>query len=275
MPKSLSDLTNLTNVNIGSFSLARLLSAAAILLVCLLAIRLLMRLVRRLFARSTLDDRVKKYLIKGIRALLYFITVLIVVDALGIPTTSLVALLSVGSLGVTLAAEDILGNVAGGLVILSSRPFAIGDFIEADGISGTVEDITLNHTKLVTPAGQVVLLPNKTLSGSQMTNYTTLGRRRVSQTVTASYDAPTATVKAACFEALRRTDKILEDPAPSVYLTEYGSSAISYTIYCWTLPGDYWDVYYALGEELRSTFAEAGVEMTYDHLNVHIVENRS
>jgi small conductance mechanosensitive channel len=275
MPKSLSDLTNLTNVNIGSFSLTRLLSAAAILLVCLLIIRILMRLVRRLFARSTLDDRVKKYLIKGIRALFYFITVLIVVDALGIPTTSLVALLSVGSLGVTLAAEDILGNVAGGLVILSSRPFAIGDFIEADGTSGTVEDITLNHTKLVTPAGLVVLLPNKALSGSQMTNYSSLGRRRVSQTVTASYDAPTATVKAACFEALKRTDKILEDPAPSVYLTEYGSSSISYTIYCWTLPGDYWDVYYALGEELRNTFAEAGVEMTYDHLNVHIVENRS
>ncbi len=275
MPKSLSDLTNLTQLNIGSFSLGRLLSAGAILLVCLLLIRIIMRLVQRLFARGSLDERVKKYLIKGIRALLYFVTVLIVVDALGIPTTSLVALLSVGSLGVTLAAEDILGNVAGGLVILSSRPFTIGDFIEADGTSGTVEDITLNHTKLVTPAGLVVLLPNKTLSGSQMINYSSLGRRRITQTVTASYDAPTATVKAACFEALKRMDKLLEDPAPSVYLTEYGPSSISYSIYCWTLPGDYWDVYFALGEELRNTFAEAGVEMTYDHLNVHIVENRS
>lgn len=93
--------------------------------------------------------------------------------------------------------------------------------------------------------------------------------------VTASYDAPTETVKAACREALAQTEHILEDPAPSVYLTNYGDSSIEYTVYCWATPENYWDVYFALGERLRETFAAHGVEMTYDHLNVHIVENRT
>jgi small conductance mechanosensitive channel len=231
-----------------------------------------MKLTRNLLSKSKLDHRVQKYLISGIRLVLYVISALIVVDSLGIPITSLVALLSVASLGVTLAAEDILSNVAGGLVILSSRPFAIGDFIEASGVSGTVEEITLNHTKLITADGLLVMVPNKTLSSSQMTNYTALGRRRVKQVVTASYDAPTETVKAACRQALDMTDGILSDPAPAVYLSSYGESSIEYTIFCWTKTAAYWDVYFGLTEHLRDCFAQKDVEMTYDHLNVHIVE---
>ena len=189
--------------------------------------------------------------------------------------TSLVALLSVGSLGVTLAAEDILGNVAGGLVILSSHPFSIGDYVEVSGVAGTVHEISLNHTKLVTPDGSLVMLPNKELASSQMTNYTVLGRRRVVQKIAASYDAPTDTVKAACRRALEMTPDLLEDPAPAVYLTAYKDSAIEYTVYAWATPEHWWGSYLALGEHLRDAFAQFGVEMTYDHLNVHIVEDRS
>ena len=187
----------------------------------------------------------------------------------------LVALLSVGSLGVTLAAEDILGNVAGGLVILSAHPFSIGDYVEVGGVAGTVHEISLNHTKLVTPDGHLVMLPNKELASSQMTNYTVLGRRRVVQRVAASYDAPTETVKAACRRALEHTENLLEDPAPTVYLTAYKESSIEYTVYCWATPENWWGAYLALGEHLRDAFREYGVEMTYNHLNVHIIENQS
>ena len=270
----LTDLSNLLSQSIGKISLGHILSAVITLVVCLIVIRILMKILRRLLGKSKLDARVQKYLLMGIKLLLYFVAVLIVVDSLGIPITSLVALLSVGSLGITLAAEDVLANVAGGLVILSAHPFSIGDYIEASGTSGTVKEISLNHTKLVTPDGLLVMLPNKALSGSQMTNYTVLGRRRVTWKISASYDAPTETVKAACRKALELTPNILEDPAPSVYLTDYGDSSITYTIYCWATPQDYWDVHFALGERLRDTFAQAGVEMTYDHLNVHIVESK-
>ena len=96
----------------------------------------------------------------------------------------------------------------------------------------------------------------------------------MTQKVTASYDAPTEDVKAACRDALANTPKILEDPASAVYLSNYGESSIEYTVFCWCSAADYWDVYFGLGENLRSAFAGHGVEMTYDHLNVHIVENR-
>ena len=268
------DLSTLGS-SLGGLTLQTLLSAVITLLICLVAVHLLCKLLRRVLSRTKLDERIQKYVLAGIKFLLYILTAVIVADQLHIPTTSFVALLSVGSLGITLAAEDILGNVAGGLVILSSHPFSIGDYVEVGGVAGTVHEISLNHTKLVTPDGSLVMLPNKELASSQMTNYTVLGRRRVVQKVTASYDAPTDTVKAACRKALSMTENLLEDPAPAVYLTAYQESSIQYTVYCWATPENWWGAYLALGEHLRDAFQEFGVEMTYDHLNVHIVENRS
>jgi len=268
------DLNALLGTSLGGMTLGKILSALLTLIVCLIVIKAVLKLTTRLLSRSKLDARVQKYIHTGIKMVLYVIAAIIVVGSLGIDMTSLVALLSVGSLGITLAAEDILGNVAGGLVILSSHPFSIGDFIEASGVSGTVQEISLNHTKLLTPDGLLVMLPNKELSGSKVINYTVLGRRRVTQKVTASYNAPTETVKEACRQALSMTAKVLEDPASAVYLSNYGASSIEYTVFCWCDAADYWDVYFGLGENLRTAFAQKGVEMTYDHLNVHIVENK-
>ena len=269
------DLSSMLNMNIGTIALSSILSALVTLLICLFFIRMVMKLATKLLGRSKLDARVQKYILTGIKMVMYVISTLIVVDSLGIPITSLVALLSVGSLGITLAAEDILANVAGGLVILSAHPFSIGDVVEASGVCGTVREISLNHTKLVTPDGLLVMLPNKQLAGSQMTNYTMLGKRRVTQKVTASYDAPTDKVKAACLNAVEMTNNVLNDPAPVVYLTKYGDSSIEYTVYCWAAASDYFGVLMALGENLRTAFEKANVAMTYDHLNVHIIENRS
>ena len=257
---------------IGTVALSSVLSAIITLIICLIVIRLIMSVVDKMLNRSKLEEQVRKYMRAGIKMVLYIIGALIVVDSLGIPITSLVALLSVGSLGITLAAEDILGNVAGGLVILSSHPFAVGDVIETSGATGTVTEITLNHTKLLTVDGLTVLLPNQELASSKITNYTALGRRRVTQKVTASYDAPTETVKKACWEALANTPYVLEDPAAAVYLSNYGESAIEYTIFCWTEASNYGAVLFGLGENLRGAFEKYNVEMTYNHLNIHIVE---
>ena len=140
------------------------------------------------------------------------------------------------------------------------------------GTSGVVREITLNHTKLETANGQMILMPNKDLSSSKIINYTVLGRRRIVRTVTASYDAPTETVMTACMEAVEATANILPDPAPAVHLTDYGASSIEYTIYCWCTVENYWPAYHSINEKLRDTFAKHNVEMTYDHLNVHILD---
>ena len=268
----MEELTKLLQTSLGGYSLSRILSALLTLLVCLVAARLLLKLARRLLHRvQRLNDRLRQIILTALKVVLYLLTGIITAEALGLNTSSLTALVSVLTLGVTLAAEDILGNVAGGLVILSSHPFNIGDEIEVSGTTGTVREITLNHTKLETADGHFIMQPNKELSSSRIVNYTALGRRRVVRKITASYDAPTDTVKAACLEAVAATPGTLEEPAPAVYLTDYGSSAIEYSVRCWTKAEDYWTAYFALNENLRTAFAAHGVEMTYDHLNVHVV----
>ena len=268
----MENLTDILKTSLGGYTLANILSALLTLLICLVVVRLVMKLVTRLLAKARrINDRLQKIILTSAKAVLYVLTVIITAEALGVNTTSLTAIMSVLTLGVTLAAEDILGNVAGGLVILSSRPFGIGDVIESGGMVGTVQEITLNHTKIETADGQIVMQPNKELSASRIINYTALGRRRVVRTVTASYDAPTETVKAACLEAVAATPGVLPDPAPEVYLTNYGASSIEYSIRCWTAVEDYWNAFYALNENLRGAFEKHGVEMTYDHLNVHVI----
>ncbi len=267
----MSDLNGLLERFMAKLALEDILIAAVVLLVCLLAMRLLLKAARRLLERTKLEERVRRCILMGLRLLLYTLTVVFTAGSLGVNMSSLVALLSVGSLGVTLAAEDILGNVAGGLVILSSHPFAIGDFIESGGVSGTVEEISLNHTRLLLPDGSTALLPNKELAASRITNATALGRRRVCWKLSASYDAPTEAVKAACLRAVAAIERVLPDPAPAVYLSAFGDSGIEYTVFCWTESGDYWPVYFALGEKLRDAFGEAGVEIPYNKLDVHIL----
>lgn len=268
----MEEIEKILQTKLGGYSLSHILSAILTLLICLLVSRLLLKLAKKLLHRGKkLNDRLRQIILTAIKVVLYVLTGIITAGALGLNTTSVTALVSVLTLGVTLAAEDILGNVAGGLVILSSHPFNIGDEIEISGTVGVVREIALNHTKVETCNGQYVMLPNKELSSSRIINYTTMGRRRVVVNITASYDAPTDTVKTACMEAVAATPNVLPEPAPQAYLTGYGSSSIEYSVRCWTETKDYWGAYYALNENLRTAFAAHNVEMTYDHLNVHVL----
>ncbi len=268
----MEEIEKILQTKLGGYSLSHILSAILTLLICLLVSRLLLKLAKKLLHRGKkLNDRLRQIILTAIKVVLYVLTGIITAGALGLNTTSVTALVSVLTLGVTLAAEDILGNVAGGLVILSSHPFNIGDEIEISGTVGVVREIALNHTKVETCNGQYVMLPNKELSSSRIINYTAMGRRRVVVNITASYDAPTDTVKAACMEAVAATPNVLPEPAPQAYLTGYGSSSIEYSVRCWTATKDYWGAYYALNENLRTAFAAHNVEMTYDHLNVHVL----
>lgn len=267
-----SSLEKFLETGLGRLTLGQVLGAAAVLAVCLVVSRLLLKLLGRLTEKSTLDPRVRTYLFKGARSLLYVLTALITADSLGIPVTSLVALVSVFALAVSLAVQDVLSNVAGGLVILLSKPFTLGDYVAAAEGEGTVEEISLTHTKLDTPNGQRVMLPNSRLVAGQIVNYSVRGVRRADLTVSASYDDEPETVRTACLRAVARTPGVLLDPAPAVVLTSYGESAIEYHVRFWTKTEDYWDAHFRSLEELRRAFAEDGVTMTYNHLNVHIVD---
>lgn len=263
---------DLTSLHLGSISLGTLLSALLTLVICVIVIRLITSLLRRVLDKTPLDNRLQKYISSTVRCVMWIVAILIIAQELGIPITSLVALLSVLTLAISLAVQNALSNVAGGLVILISKPFQPGDFIECPDGSGTVKEINLTYTHLDTPDGLRICIPNSNLSSSKVINYTVLGCRRVEHTITASYDAPVNTVRQACLDAVAKTPSVLSDPAPVAYVSAYKESSIEYIVRCWCTPEDYWDVYFHLLQEIKASFDESNVEMTYNHLNVHIVE---
>ncbi|MCI8658238.1 MAG: mechanosensitive ion channel family protein [Oscillospiraceae bacterium] len=266
-----SALDGLLQAGWGKLTVGRLLSALLLLLVCLAVVRLLLGMTRRLVGRAALDERIKRYILRGLRAFLYLLTALVMAGSLNIDVSSLIALVGVFGLAVSLAVQDVLGNVAGGMVLLFSKPFTLGDYVSTADGEGEVAEITLTHTKLDTPAGQRVMLPNSKLTAGQIVNYTVRGVRRADHAVSASYnDAPEA-VRSACLKALSRTPNILPDPAPQVVLTAYGESSIEYRVRFWAKTEDYWDAHFRSLEEIHRAFAEDGVTMTYNHLNVHIL----
>ena len=191
--------------------------------------------------------------------------------SLGIDVTSIIALLSVAGLAVSLALQNTLSNLAGGITLLASKPFTVGDYVEIGSVSGTVSLVGLAYTTLVTVENKEIYIPNSQLSSATIINYTRLGRRRMEITVSASYDAPTEAVKAALSEAVAQFPQILPDPAPEIRLSGYGASGIDYLLRAWTSSGDYWDVYYRLLEAIRPAFARHGVEMPYSQLDVHLI----
>ena len=261
-------------LGLQELTVSALLRVALMALVGLVIIRLLMRIVDRLLdrAKSVVDIRI--YIRSAIHVFLWFLLALVVAGSLGADVSSVIAMLSVAGLAVSLALQNTLSNLAGGLMILVTKPFAVGDYIDADGTAGTVSEIGLAYTKLTTPDSKRISVPNSQMSAAKIVNYTNEAGRRVDLIFSASYDAPTQTVKEAIREAVDAIPAIRQEPAPAIWINAYGASAIDYVVRAWTSTEDYWDVYYALMEGVRESFARHGVEMTYNHLNVHLMEDR-
>lgn len=261
-------------LNLGALTMDKVVHVLLLILVGVVVIRVVLKLLDRVLARSKSLKSLSRYIHSVAKISMAFILVLMVAEDVGIHTTSLVAMLSVAGLAVSLALQNTLSNVAGGIMLLVTTPFQVGDYVEADGISGTVHAIDLSYTAILTIDGKEIFVPNSQLSGTKIINYTILGRRRVDLNFAASYDAPTATVKQAIGEVLEDIPQIIAEPAPEIHLSDYQASSIQYVVRAWTAAADYWTVYYAIQEGVREAFDRHGVEMTYDHLNVHILDRK-
>ena len=257
-----------------NISLSGVLRMLFTIVLCLAAVRVVGNILSRMLERSHLEKTLSKFLFSVLKVVLYFVAALVVLSTLGVDVTSLVALLSVAGLAVSLALQNTLSNLAGGIQLLISKPFAAGNYVEAGANSGTVQEVGLAYTTLLTPDNKVIHVPNSDIASARIVNYNGRETRRVEWKVTASYDAPIQTVKD-CIRALLDADgRILPEPAPFVRVSGYGTSSIEYTVRVWCRSGDYWNIYFDLMDGLKPAFDAAGIEMTYDHLNVHVVEGR-
>ena len=261
------------NTLTGNMAFDTIISGVITFLVCCIAIRIVKVVMNRALGRATkLDAPIKNLVTKLITTLLWALTIIIVAGAFGINATSLVAVLSVAGLALSLSVQNLLTNFFSGIMLLINKPFKEGDFVELGDKVGTVKNIGFFNTVLNTPDNISISIPNGDLTSAAVKNYSREQNRRVDLTFSASYNEPTEAVKKAIEDAIAMDSRILADPAPFVRILSYDASSIKYVVRVWAKNADYWDVYFNLNEHVRDAFANNGVKMSYEHINVHMMQ---
>lgn len=259
-----------------NFNAQNIIAAALALVICLIVIKIVMGIVKKITSKDNINNTLSVFIQSAVRIVLYSVSALIVADILGIPVTSLLAAFSVIGLAVSLSVQNSLSNLAGGLTILATKPFSEKDFVETADTMGTVEQIGLFYTQLRTIDNKKVYIPNSEMSQTRITNYTAEPYRRVDIEITASYDAEVSFVEEKLKEIAKSIPQVLEkSPVPNenvvfANVLNYGSSSITYLVRIWVKTSDYWKVYYSFMSALKPEFDKYGIEMTYDHINVHM-----
>lgn len=256
--------------SIENITASNIFGAVLSIVISLVLIKVLTKVLERALGRSKLDASLQTLLRNLVKGALWAVAAIIVLGCLGIEVTSLVAVLSVVGLAFSLALQSFLSNAAGGMQILASHPFSEGDFVEAGGCSGTVEEIGLFYTKLTTPDNKLVQMPNSSIVTANITNFSQQPTRRVELRVSASYDAAPDRVIALLARMAAEHPLILDDPNQMIHVDGYGGSAVQYVMRVWCANADYWTVYYDLMDGFKAAFDAAGIEMTYPHLNIHL-----
>jgi len=259
--------------SLGQSGISVVISAVIVFLICLIAIKLITKATEKILSRSKKMDGVLQGFIRTvIKIALWALAIVIIAGTLGIPTASLVAVISIAGLALSLSVQNILSNLFSGITLLITKPFGAGDFVDVGGNTGTVKSVGLFYTVLDTLDNRVVSIPNGDVTGAAIVNYSRNPLRRVDMTFNASYDDSTEAVRAAILEAAKADSRILPDPAPFIVIGEYKDSSIEYIVRVWCNNADYWDVYFGMNERVRERFEANGVHMTYGHINVHMVQ---
>ena len=243
--------------------------AIVILVVGVFSMRIIRKILKTTLEKSKLEKAAHSLITSLANAAMYILLGLIVASSLGIDVTSIVALASVLTLALSLALQNMVSNIIGGFTILYTHPFHSGDYVEIAGQGGTVKEINMTYTMLATPDNKLISIPNSSVVAAQIVNYSAAETRRVEVAVSASYTAPTQKVIDALVLA-GTVDNALLDPAPVAFVTEYGDSAIRYSLRLWVKSADYWDVYFQVNQRVKDIFDEQDITMTYPHINVHI-----
>ncbi|MCI8434724.1 MAG: mechanosensitive ion channel family protein [Clostridia bacterium] len=265
---------SLVNWFIDERGWVRLLVVLAVILVGLILIKIVLAVTRKLIGRSKLKGIAGNFIITILKIVLVFIYLITILRVLGIDTSSFVALFTVGTLAISLAIQSVISNFASGLILVTNHPFREGDFVEVAGISGTVEKITLFATKVKTPDNKVVTVPNSSVAGGNIVNYSTEEKRRVDLTFGVAYGSSVEKVKAVIESVLDEHDLVLHDDGYTVRLSEQAASSLNFVCRCWTLSANYWSVYFDLTERMTERFAQEGIEIPYNKLDVNIVSQQ-
>ena len=250
-------------------ALITILLAAA----CILAIKIIMVVFDKIFDRSKMDTLPRKILRIVVKAFLLFTAVIVILSSLGISVTSLIAAFSVVGVAFSLAIQDFLSNVFGGLQIITNHPFKVGDYVEAGGQAGTVREVGLFYTKLDTPDKKLVQIPNSKIATDSVINYSNATHRRVEFLISVSYDCDVEKVRSVLLSILTEHPLVLDEEGmkPAVHVKEFRDNDICYTARAWCENKNYWTVYFDVMDNVKPILEKNGIEFSYPHVNVHMI----
>lgn len=247
--------------------------AILVLILGLILCKFSLWLLSKGLERSKADITVTKFIKQCAKIVLYVILLIIVLSMLGIPTTSVITVVGTAGVAIGLALQDSLSNVAGGFILMLTKPFKIGDYIIINGVEGIVAQISILHTRLDSATNQAIFIPNGQAVNATVTNNSCNGTRRVDMSFSISYEDDYEKARKLILEVLSRNEKVLTDIAPTVRMTEHGASAIVICARPWCNVADYWDVYFDTTEGVRAAFIENNISIPFDQLDVHVVNN--
>ena len=230
----------------------------------------LIKLLSTAFEKRKVDRSLQIFLRNLIKTISYIVLILLIIQVMGINTTSIVALLASAGLAIGMALSGTLQNFAGGVMILLLKPYRIGDYISAQGQSGTVQEIMLFSTRLTTPDNQTIYIPNGSISTSIIDNYSAAQTRRVEWVIGISYGDDYDVAKQTILELLARDKRVNQTPAPDVWLSALGDSAVNVTVRVWTANSDFWGVFYDLNEQFYKVLPTRGIHFPFPQLDVHL-----
>lgn len=235
-------------------------------------INIITRRISKRIARKSVDKTIETVVLSIIRKGLKLLIFLSLLAYLGIETSGIAALLASAGLGIGLAVQGSLSNVAGGVLILLTRPFRIGDFIETLGARGTVEDIGIIYTRVVTPDNKVISVPNGTLANSSITNYSLKDIRRVDLVFSISYGDDFNKARKVILKCVQANALILKDPEPFVNIMTHNTSSIDMVCRVWVKTEDFWTVHFALLESVKAAFDKANITIPFPQVDVHNIK---
>lgn len=246
----------------------KLIAAIAIWIIGSWAIKIILKGLRKTMDKRDYDISLKKFLMNLLSWSLKVVLIVVVLGTMGVETTSFAAILASVGLAIGLALQGSLGNFAGGVLIMIFKPIKIGDYIEAQGESGTVKEIGIFTTKLTTPDNKEIIIPNGALSNGNITNYSVEDTRRVDFTFGVGYDADIKKTKAVLSKVIDTHPLILKDPAAAVNVSELADSSINFFTRVWVKKEDYWTVKFDVTEQTKEALDAAGIEIPYPHIQL-------
>ena len=253
----------------------RVLMALVLFFIGSRLIKLLRRIVRRSMERAGADVGVMQFIDSILKAFLYFVLVMLIASSFGVDTTSVVALVGSAGLAAGLALQGSLANFAGGVLLLMVRPFKVGDYIVQGDLEGTVSEIQMIYTYLLTPDNRKVVIPNGKLADNSLINVTAQEKRRLDIDVGISYTADLKKAKETGMELLEREERVLKEEEHMVVVSELADSAVILKLRFWVKPEDYWNVKWDMTEEVKLAFDAEGIEIPYQQVDVHIQSAQS